>query len=494
MAPRKNRGESSITIAPIPGFEDIIPADAEHRTRLLSTTKRQVKPSRFLCHDALRELGVYKSCRKFFHALDMDRIFNMKYNSNERIIYEFLSSVNFESDEADFRDDRLEFRLFNRNYSITKLEFAEHFGIPVPYERSISDNTMFGHTLWTRMTGEVNFSSSQMYISHVQHPVFRLFLKFLANCLLGRPNNHHTRIGDVCLMSVALFRRRVDFNLCNLMWAHLKKESIAKGAIVLGGVIMHLAGKFGYTDNSPIPDYCLMDIGWLGRSGCTSFSHTVYIGDRPKHMYNWIIHVQPVQYFLMPNPDTPKIIYRPEFDVPHFLFPHALPPHLQEPQAQDPPEDQPDQEPQPEYQEPEVAHHHMPEPNQASPPPDYFQQLLDGFNRVTNEVGKYREEQRAGFQRLEEQRAEYNRRYEEDQRRFYGPMYSYMAHQGQFHTMAQPPPPPSWYDPTQWGNFGGSSSGGGGFDGGDDGGDTHMGDGSYGGGFGGSYYGGEGGH
>ncbi|CAH9146856.1 unnamed protein product [Cuscuta epithymum] len=28
-------------------------------------------------------------------------------------------------------------------------------------------------------------------------------------------------------------------------------------------------------------------------------------------------------------------------------------------------------------------------------------------------------------------------------------MYSYMAHQGSFHTMAQPPPPPSWYDPTQ---------------------------------------------
>ncbi|CAH9107777.1 unnamed protein product [Cuscuta epithymum] len=84
----------------------------------------------------------------------------------------------------------------------------------------------------------------------------------------------------------------------------------------------------------------------------------------------------------------------------------------------------------------------MPEQNKAFPPPDYFQQLLEGFNKVTNEVGKYREEQRAGFQRLEEQRAEDNRRYEEDQRRFYGPMYSYMAHQGQFHTMAQPPPPP----------------------------------------------------
>ncbi|CAH9091827.1 unnamed protein product [Cuscuta europaea] len=156
------------------------------------------------------------------------------------------------------------------------------------------------------MTGETKFSSSQLYISHVQHPVLHLFLKFLANSLLGRPNNHHTRMGDVCLISVALFRTHVDFNLCNLMWAHLKKESVAKGAIVVGGVIMHLATKFGYTDDSPIPDYCLMNISWLGHSGCTSFSHTVYGEERPRNMYNWHIHPKPLKYFLLPNPELPN--------------------------------------------------------------------------------------------------------------------------------------------------------------------------------------------
>ncbi|CAH9085539.1 unnamed protein product [Cuscuta epithymum] len=257
----------------------------------------------------------------------------------KKIIYEFISSAHFEINENDLRDDTLTFCLLNREYSITKLEFAEHFGIPVPYEREISDNTVIGHALWTKMTGEVNFSSSQLYIIHVHHPILRIFLKFLANCILGRPNNHHTRMGDVCLMTTILFRRAVDFNLCNLMWAHLKKESTAKGPIVLGVVIMHLATKFGYTDNSPIPDYCLMNITWLGNSGCTTFSHTVYGEEHPRHVYNWLIHPKPVRHFPLPNPDLPKLHYNR--DVPHYLFPHLLPPHLQEPQAQNPPENQP---------------------------------------------------------------------------------------------------------------------------------------------------------
>ncbi|CAH9102561.1 unnamed protein product [Cuscuta europaea] len=510
MAPRKEKGQSSSTRTIIPGYEDILFVDNEQRTRFMSTIERQVKPSRFLCLDALKELGVYTIMKKFFHELHMDKIFKMQYNSNEKIIYEFLSSVHFENNEEDFRDDKLRFRLFNHNHTITKLEFAEHFGIPVPYQKSISDNTAFGHTLWTKMTGETKVSSSQLYISHVQHPVLRLFLKFLANSLLGRPNNHHTRMGDVCLISVALFRIHVDFNLCNLMWAHLKKESVAKGAIVVGGVIMHLATKFGYTDDSPIPDYCLMNISWLGHSGCTSFSHTVYGEERPKNMYNWHIHPKPLKYFLLPNPELPQLHFKTGKPDQHYLFPNALPPHLQEPE-QELPQNQPDDEPYEQLHSHPTMSHDFPEQSQNPPPPDFFQQLLEGqqqllegIAQMDNRLNRLEEEQRVGFQRLEdEQRAGFQRleelreadrhRYEEDQHRFYGPMYSFMAQQGSFHTMANPPPPPSWYDPTHWGNFGGSGSGGGGYDDGD-GGDTYMGDGGQGSGFGGSYYGGEGGH
>ncbi|CAH9117885.1 unnamed protein product [Cuscuta europaea] len=99
--------------------------------------------------------------------------------------------------------------------------------------------------------------------------------------------------------------------------------------------------------------------------------------------------------------------------------------------------------------------------------------MLNNMNMINNNyiqlqerVDQYRIEQRHSFERLEEQRQEDWRRYEEDQRRTFGPIYSYVAHQGSFSSMTTPPPAPSWYDPSQWGFFGGSSSGGGGYDGG----------------------------
>ncbi|CAH9101708.1 unnamed protein product [Cuscuta europaea] len=98
------------------------------------------------------------------------------------------------------------------------------------------------------------------------------------------------------------------------------------------------------------------------------------------------------------------------------------------------------------------------------------------YTNMGEQLAQVREEQRAGFQRMEELRQADLHRYEEDYRRTYGPMYSYMAHHGNFSSMATPPPPPSCYDPSQWGNFGGSSSGGGVCDGGM-GDDTTMGEG-----------------
>ncbi|CAH9079435.1 unnamed protein product [Cuscuta epithymum] len=130
------------------------------------------------------------------------------------------------------------------------------------------------------------------------------------------------------------------------------------------------------------------------------------------------------------------------------------------------------------------------------------------FTQLQEELGQYRAEQQArdrqfdafrteqqsAFQRMEEQRAADMQRYEDDYRRMYGPTYSYMSHIGGFASMSSPPPAPSWYNPSDWGNFGGSTSGGGGYDGGD----TTMGEGGgdymQGSGFGGGYYVGEGGH
>ncbi|CAH9075175.1 unnamed protein product [Cuscuta europaea] len=122
-----------------------------------------------------------------------------------------------------------------------------------------------------------------------------------------------------------------------------------------------------------------------------------------------------------------------------------------------------------------------PTPPQNPPPQDFFQQLLEGqqallarfntmnlnYTNMGEQLAQVREEQRAGFQRMEELRQADLHRYEEDYRRVYGPIDSYIAHHGDFSSITSPPPAPSWYNPSDWGNFGGSSSGGGGYNGGD---------------------------
>ncbi|CAH9145923.1 unnamed protein product [Cuscuta epithymum] len=241
MAPKRDREERSTARGPIEGFEDVLFTPGGQRERFLSQIQRHVHPSRFyVMMHALHGLGLLKKMQKLFHELNMDLIFGLQYNSNERIIYEFMSSAKFEKNDDDFNPDKLMFQMFNTTYSITKREFAQHFGLPIPHEKEIPENTIDGHILWEKMTAEVIFSASKLSISHVQHPVLRIFLKFLANCLLGRPNKHHTRMRDVGMLTVVLFQNPIIFNLCNLMWAHLEKSCAAKGEIVVGIIIMHL--------------------------------------------------------------------------------------------------------------------------------------------------------------------------------------------------------------------------------------------------------------
>ncbi|CAH9088151.1 unnamed protein product [Cuscuta epithymum] len=529
MAPKRSQPESSNARGPILGYETIRFGPGDHRKRFMAIIKRQVVPSRFLCHNALTQLGLLDGMRELFDRLEMNLIFNMKYNCVDKVIYEVMSSakVVLHDDPAEFLYDKLTFRWLNNEYSITRREFAEHFGIPAPHERGIPESTLDGHTLWAKMTGERKVNASKLSISHVQHPLLRMFLKFLCNSLLGRPNNHHTRMGDVAILTLALFHRPTEYNLCNLMWDHLEEACKKTGNIVVGGVVMHLVSKFGYTDNAPIHPDCLMHIGWLSNAGLISLGNKDHNGNQ---RYRWHMkYPEPTKYFPLPCDELPKLRYRmATFEIPHYLLPNNIPPHLQD-QA-NPPEEQPEHHPdQADNQGHEDVHNALPDPPQNPPPQDFFQQLLAGqqsllagfqtmsldytkmgrqFTQLQEELGQYRAEQQArdrqfdafrteqqsAFQRMEEQRAADMQRYEDDYRRMYGPTYSYMSHIGGFASMSSPPPAPSWYNPSDWGNFGGSTSGGGGYDGGD----TTMGEGGgdymQGSGFGGGYYGGEGGH
>ncbi|CAH9123285.1 unnamed protein product [Cuscuta epithymum] len=470
MAPKKSKASSSRgnqEIAPVPGFESVKFNTEVHKKRFIEQIKREVKQSRFICITTLLSFMLDAIMREIFTNIGMLRIFEMQYVTYPHLVYEFFSSFKQIANVDDHAESRITFRLLNENRSLTKREFAQHFGLPLFNEEREHD-TFVGVEMWQRMTGQVDVELRHLSVNRVQHPVFRIFLKFLSNCFLGRPNNHHTRVWDVCILGQAVLPGPDHVDVASILWDHFKTVATSTGTIRVGGLITHLATLYGFVDPGPITSAQLVCTSWLLKNTKDIvFSHKTPGG---VDIYNWLIDPPHPIYTQIPSADLPLDLLNHQIgDGHHYCLPGRIPLHYQQEQPQ---QDQPAHEP-----PPLIPEQPQPTPNahQYSP---FEQEMLNSMNalnlnytQLREEVVSYRTEQRQSYERIEEQRQADWRRYEEDrrrdqedQRRTFGPIYSYVAHQGAFAAMTTPPPAPSWYNPTEWGYFGGSSSSGGGGD------------------------------
>ncbi|CAH9119198.1 unnamed protein product [Cuscuta europaea] len=465
MPPKRSRPSSSTASVPVPevpGYEGLQFTTQAHRKRFIEETKRQVYPCRFLCIASLKALLLYDLMIELCNRLGLISLMNIAYNPNERVIYEFLGSCKFTDDANDEYKDKLTFRYLNDEKELTKYEFAEHFGLPILEKeaRGRKIDTSVVHEMWKRMTGERIVRTSHMYISHVQHPVFRIMLKWFGYFVFGRPNNHQTRKTDVGILAMAALMESPKLDVASLMWKHLRKEWCdATGDLFIGGIILHICSKFGYTQRQPMPEWGLVCTQFLLNAHDLSSSHN--FGD--KFFYKWHINTTPQRFFILPTEtELPTDIFDAQFgDGRHFCLPGAIPEHYIIP------EEIPAQIEPPPY---------IPNPPQNEPQPDphapqfslFEQQMLAGMNqihlnqtatdgRINNlyeEVRQAREEQRLRLDRLEE-----------NQRRALGPIHVYFDNQGYFSSIPVQHQHPTWYDPSFWGNFGGASGSGGGYGG-----------------------------
>ncbi|CAH9114139.1 unnamed protein product [Cuscuta epithymum] len=479
MAPKRTRASSSNSSAPIPqvpGYEGIEFTSRAHHKKFLTQLIREVHSTRFLCHETLRALMLYDMMLELCNNIGLTTLFNLSYNIHKRIMYEFLASVEFTENMEDTYESTLTFRYNNIPRTLTKREFAELFGLPVlgVEERKARNDKTIVHDLWRRMTGVRVFKSSHMHITHVQHPALRIALKWFGYNVFGKPNNHQTRISELAVLAMGIFPEAPRLDVASCLWEHLKNQCETMGDVYIGGYMHHICTKFGYQANREVGTWHFLNLDFLLTAHDLSHSHTI----GTTTFYHWTIYPSPTHVFTIPSDELPNIFNHQLGDGRHLCLPGTTPDHyldeipqLEPPPIPNPPQDQPQAEPQhPQY----------------SP---FEQQMLQSMNSLNlnytqfrEEFGLFHTEHRQSIERLEaqlqNQRQQYDddrRRYEEDQRRTYGPIYSYIAHQGSFSSMATPPPPPSWYDPTAWGTFGGSTSGGGGGGGGEGG------DGGYGG-------------
>ncbi|CAH9091034.1 unnamed protein product [Cuscuta europaea] len=417
-----------------------------------------------MCLTTLVLLWIDTVMRDIFARIGISRMFEMQYVTYPHLVYEFFSSFAYTKDVNDHANDIITFRLLNEDRSLTKREFVQHFGLPW-FDEARTYDSLVGYELWRRMTGKNVVDLSKLSVNRVQHPVFRLFLKFCSNCFLGRPNNHHTRIWDVCVLAQAVLPGPNQVDVATILWTHFNNVATSTGLIAMGGLITHLATLYGFIDPGPITSRHLICTEWLLQKTLDLVpSHTTPTG---AHIYNWRILPHTSIYLQIPSADVPLDIINHQIgDGHHYCLPGAIPDHYEEPIH-----DEDDEEPPiiPEQPQPQAFHY-----------THFEQQMLDNMVTLNQSIVRMEEQRQADWRRYEEDR----RRSEEDQRRTFGPIYSYIAHQGSFSSMTTPPPAPSWYDPSQWDFFGGSSSGGGGYDGGY-GGDHMDEDGHQGGGLGG---------
>ncbi|CAH9112100.1 unnamed protein product [Cuscuta europaea] len=146
-------------------------------------------------------------------------------------------------------------------------------------------------------------------------------------------------------------------DIASLMWKHLEKECCdATGDLFIGGIVLHICSKFGYTQRQPMAEWGLVGTQFVLNAHDLSSSHT--FGDI--FFYKWHINTTPQRFFILPTEtELPTNIFHTQFgDGRHLCLPGAIPEHYiipeEIPEQLEPPPHSPEQ-PQPDPQPPQYT-------------------------------------------------------------------------------------------------------------------------------------------
>ena len=113
MAPRRQRRRertpSPQRVEPDEDYPNIIFRNEDQRDKFQNLKERPIIPTRFVCANVLRNLGLFEYAMHFFRAIGMGFMFNMHRETYPELVLEFLSSLIITQDE--FGETSLYFRI-----------------------------------------------------------------------------------------------------------------------------------------------------------------------------------------------------------------------------------------------------------------------------------------------------------------------------------------------------------------------------------------------
>ncbi|XP_056685879.1 uncharacterized protein, partial [Spinacia oleracea] len=289
-------------------------------------------------------MGIESDVKRLFHGVDMKDMYSMLRLTFRRITLEFLSSLALRRDG--YRTvSAVQFRLMNRNVTMSIADFGGIFGLSTAYSRkpgSAHNNC----TMWGKLTGNDNPGSMQhLHASKIQHPVPIVFYRFLGFTIFGREENQNVRSTELEILGgyVLEGEERYKMNLAHHMASQL--FSIATSThttrITVGGLITHIAMatvNFVEANQTPVLGSNLLDLAYFAGLRRLQGEHGLF---RPGAMW-WVFEGN--RLFTLPDPQG-----RTHFRAgqAHYLYTRF------EDEPQPNPQPQPDPQPEPHQSEPE---------------------------------------------------------------------------------------------------------------------------------------------
>ena len=134
MAPRRQRRrertpspQQEPVIEPDEDYPNIVCKNEDQRDKFQNLKERLIIPTRFICANVLRNLGLFEYAMHFFRAIGMSFMFNMHREIYAELLLEFLSSLTITQDV--YGETSFYFRIDGIERQLTTTKLADLFGL-----------------------------------------------------------------------------------------------------------------------------------------------------------------------------------------------------------------------------------------------------------------------------------------------------------------------------------------------------------------------------